>query len=922
MSNSDTKIIDTKEEYKIKKIIEKLGDIKGRHTELVSVYIPTGYNLVDVINQLKEEQGTAANIKSKSTRKNVTTALEKIIQHLKVFKKTPKNGIIVFCGNVSETEGKDDITLWSIEPPQKLKTKIYWCDQEFVMDPLKEMVKEKEVYGLIVLDAREATIGLLKGKNVQRIRQITSTVPSKTVKGGMCLSPDTLIQLHDGRISEIGRMGKDDNPILSADLFNYKTIFALHNDIMERPVKSALRMITKAPSFEITVTPEHRFFVPHEEGFDIVYAEDLRAKDDIFIAKNIDIDPVLPRFRSKFLNHSGEDELSFYQILGYMFGDGCKDTNRIILYDKDEQLINDYRKIAERLFKVDTGFRKRVRKLDNGRTGRGSYELNIYSKELMDTISEKFYGILETERYMHPIIHRLPKKQLARFISGLFDAEGSVDENSGTVRITMSDKSVIKTLQLMLLRYSIVSSYRKELYKGKYEKHHLVISEYNSLEEFKKTIGFLSEDKSLSLNNILSNGKRQSYADQIPAKGSFIMGLARELNLNTEDFDKTQNFFYDERRQSFDVFRKNILEVFKKRMDEIDGLEIEGDESIHQLKKFRESLKITQKELANELDISATTISSFENRRMSNEENINELKNEISEILSRRKSEMLQRGKMILDILNKLSNSDITIAQIKSIERVDVDDKFYDISIPVSQNFLANGIIVHNSQHRYDRIREDAVHHFLTRVGDKASKILLKYDLKGVILGGPGPIKDRFEKGKYLNYMIKKKLLGVRNTGYTDEHGLHELVDRSEELLKKSKIVHERNLLKEFFTRLEKQGAVSYGIKEVQKALDYGAVDTLLISEEFDWVQVNYECQCGHQVKKNRKRKNLDNIKCDECGGWMKPDKDEMVDLVDLLIDDAEDMSTKVEMISTETTEGIQFKEIGGIGAILRFKID
>lgn len=61
----------------LKKLIKELGGIRGRHTELVSVYVPAGYSLVDVSNQLFQEKGTASNIKSKTTRKNVLTALEK-----------------------------------------------------------------------------------------------------------------------------------------------------------------------------------------------------------------------------------------------------------------------------------------------------------------------------------------------------------------------------------------------------------------------------------------------------------------------------------------------------------------------------------------------------------------------------------------------------------------------------------------------------------------------------------------------------------------------------------------------------------------------------------------------------------------------------------------------------------------------------
>ena len=149
------------------------------------MYVPADGNIYDTINQLANEKGTASNIKSKATRKNVLTALEKIISHLHLFKQTPPNGLVVFSGNVSQVEGKEDIRIWSFEPPVKMQQKLYWCDQQFVLDPLRAIVEEKEFYGLIVLDAKEASIGFLKGKQIEQTKRMDSTVPSKTVKGGM-----------------------------------------------------------------------------------------------------------------------------------------------------------------------------------------------------------------------------------------------------------------------------------------------------------------------------------------------------------------------------------------------------------------------------------------------------------------------------------------------------------------------------------------------------------------------------------------------------------------------------------------------------------------------------------------------------------------------------------------------------------------
>ena len=172
------------DQKKLKEIVEKLGKIRGRHTELVTVYIPAGYNLPKVAEQIRNEQSTAQNIKSNAVRKNVMTALERILQHLKLYKQTPKNGVAIFSGNSSEKEGVSDVELWSIEPHEPIKTKLYWCGQDFILDPLKEIFREREIYGLIVLDKSEAEIGLLSGKKLESLKHMESIVPGKTKAGG------------------------------------------------------------------------------------------------------------------------------------------------------------------------------------------------------------------------------------------------------------------------------------------------------------------------------------------------------------------------------------------------------------------------------------------------------------------------------------------------------------------------------------------------------------------------------------------------------------------------------------------------------------------------------------------------------------------------------------------------------------------
>ena len=172
----------TKDE--LEEVLEVLESYKGRQTELISVYVPAGYDVNSAQKQLEAEKSTAKNIKSTATRKNVSEALDKIVRHLKTLKKTPENGLAVFAGNVASAQAGDDMQLWDIEPPMPLKVRLYRCDKEFVLETLKEQLEVDEIFALLVMDRKEATLGVLEGKRIEMIRHITSGIPGKVRAGG------------------------------------------------------------------------------------------------------------------------------------------------------------------------------------------------------------------------------------------------------------------------------------------------------------------------------------------------------------------------------------------------------------------------------------------------------------------------------------------------------------------------------------------------------------------------------------------------------------------------------------------------------------------------------------------------------------------------------------------------------------------
>lgn len=177
-------MVSLKNEYDIKKELKRLRSIRGSGTELISIYVPPDFQISEEMNKLREEHGQAGNIKSKTTKQNVQGALDKLMQYLKLYKTVPKNGIAAFAGNISSIQAKPDIQLFSIEPPQPLKSNIYRCDSTFLLEPIEAMLEAKDMYILVVMDGRDATIAVLKGTYRSVEKKIRSFAHAKVRKGG------------------------------------------------------------------------------------------------------------------------------------------------------------------------------------------------------------------------------------------------------------------------------------------------------------------------------------------------------------------------------------------------------------------------------------------------------------------------------------------------------------------------------------------------------------------------------------------------------------------------------------------------------------------------------------------------------------------------------------------------------------------
>jgi peptide chain release factor subunit 1 len=212
--STDTQDADAdRRKYEFRKVIEDLKEYEGSGTQLVTIYIPPDKQISDVVAHVTQEHSEASNIKSKQTRTNVQDALTSIKDRLRYYDTyPPDNGIVIFSGAVDSGGGQTDMVTKVLEsPPDPIQSFRYHCDSDFLTEPLEDMLTDKGLFGLIVLDRREANVGWLKGKRVEPVKSASSLVPGKQRKGGQSAQRFARLRLEaiDNFYQEVAEMAND-----------------------------------------------------------------------------------------------------------------------------------------------------------------------------------------------------------------------------------------------------------------------------------------------------------------------------------------------------------------------------------------------------------------------------------------------------------------------------------------------------------------------------------------------------------------------------------------------------------------------------------------------------------------------------------------------------------------------------------------
>lgn len=217
------------ERQKLRRKVEQLKAFKGRHSSFTTLYVPPSKNLTDVIGFVKTELAGVDNIKSKQNRKNVSDNLTAILSELTKINGLPENGLAFFFG-IEEEGGTGNEIREIVIPPAPVSQFVYLCGREFVTEELENMTKPKSLVVIVLIEGGKVTVGYLRGKHMELVRDEDFFIIGKTRAGGQ--SAKRYMRLREEKMMQFFQfVGRLLNRLLLDDLENVDAIVLGGNTI-------------------------------------------------------------------------------------------------------------------------------------------------------------------------------------------------------------------------------------------------------------------------------------------------------------------------------------------------------------------------------------------------------------------------------------------------------------------------------------------------------------------------------------------------------------------------------------------------------------------------------------------------------------------------------------------------------------------
>ena len=321
------------------------------------------------------------------------------------------------------------------------------------------------------------------------------------------------------------------------------------------------------------------------------------------------------------------------------------------------------------------------------------------------------------------------KEYLHAFLRALFDTDGWISKRSSggssQIGISSTSKNLVEFVQNALLKLGIVSFIRKRKPKtvimksgkkivGKKEKYELTISGYSDLVVFKKNIGFKHPKKSSLLSEYCQTQKEyHKNVDNVPGISFTLKELVEFYGYTSRELTGRKCSFSPYILKRRNISRKRLLDLLEKI--ELDWLRHRVEIPYSARNKFYQEVKkiISVDMMCKYAKISRTKLSDYFLRKersiripigvfvsllQRTEKKLNpDIVDYWKTVIESTKKQHEEYSKKC-ELLKSLARSDIFWDEVAEVTEIKAQEPYvYDLTIPDSHNFIANGVVVHNT---------------------------------------------------------------------------------------------------------------------------------------------------------------------------------------------------------------------------------
>jgi phosphate starvation-inducible protein PhoH/intein/homing endonuclease len=368
---------------------------------------------------------------------------------------------------------------------------------------------------------------------------------------GKCLSSDSLV-LTDRGMVEIGALaaGTQAGSVTSIDV-GVHGVSGLEpaTHLYDGGESDTLRITTRL-GYSIETTPEHPLLVLEPQArLAWRRADALRLGDTVALQRGQCLfgDRVGLGWTARLNPHDHSSkpvsvealDADLAYVVGLIVGDGClTHRNRVILTSADTEVVACFKGLAARLgLHVFPNF---ARPYDYVIASSGLYQL-------LERLGLSL-GTAHTKRIPAAILGA-PEPIVSAFLSGLFDADGTVEARDGVITFSTISVRLAREVQTVLLNFGIVAA--RGIKHGRYQRR-VHVSERLTItgaeaERFDALIGFRLERKRSRRNLKVAN----TNVDLIPFLGPFLTAAVRSTTLRHEDHKVFDDYRRGRREPSY-----------------------------------------------------------------------------------------------------------------------------------------------------------------------------------------------------------------------------------------------------------------------------------------------------------------------------------------------------------------------------------